>query len=123
MSQWHYGDIVWADLDPSAGHEQRKRSPLVVVSNDQYNQFNNLVMCVPITSDSTYPLHLDIGAIPSEDGRVITGYAAIEQAKSLDLQARHARRVASFDGSSLDRVAELMLGGLMQPTMRITRFV
>lgn len=119
MSRWHYGDIVWADLDPSKGHEQRKRRPLVVVSNDGYNQYNNLIMCVPITKDRDYPLHIQIGDVPTEDGRVIHGYAEIEQTKSLDLHARHAQYVATLDERPLERITELLLGSLMQPTMKI----
>lgn len=34
----HYGDVLMVDLDPSKGHEQRKRRPVVVVSNDAFNR-------------------------------------------------------------------------------------
>lgn len=34
MKDYRYGDVVWVNLDPSAGHEQGKRRPVVVVSND-----------------------------------------------------------------------------------------
>ena len=46
MKDYRYGDVVWVNLDPSAGHEQGKRRPVVVVSNDAYNRFNNLTMVV-----------------------------------------------------------------------------
>lgn len=121
MSRWHYGDLVWADLDPAAGHEQNKRRPLIVVTNDAYNAFNNLVMTIPVTSDREYPLHVDIGAIPTEDGREIHGWAEIEQAKCLDLDARNATKAGDVDETTLDRITELLLGGLIQPVMRIER--
>lgn len=92
MRRHHYGDVVWADLDPAAGHEQNKRRPLIVVSNDEYNRYNNLVMTVPITSNHEYPLHINVGLIPTEDGGEVYGWAEIEQAKSLDLDARNASR-------------------------------
>lgn len=123
MTGWRYGDIVWADLDPSAGHEQGKRRPLVIVTNDDYNRYNNMPMTVPITSDRAYPLHVNIGTIPTEDGGVVHGWAEVEQAKCLDLDARRAVRVGDMPMDVLDRVTGLLLGGLLQPTMRVERFV
>lgn len=121
MSDWRYGDVVWADLDPSAGHEQNKRRPLIVVSNDFYNRFNNMPMTVPVTSEREYPLHINIGIIPTEDGGQVHGWAEIEQAKCLDLDARHAVRVGDVDEPVLDKITETLLSGLLQPTMRIER--
>ena len=122
MSHWHYGDIVWADLDPAAGHEQNKRRPLIVVTNDAYNAYNNLVMTIPITSDREYPLHVNIGIIPTEDGQAIHGWAEIEQAKCLDLDARNGVKTGDIDETTLDHITDLLIGGLLQPTMRIERF-
>ena len=89
---FHYGDVVWADLDRSQGHEQTKRRPLVVVSNERYNRLCNLSMVVPITSKATgYPLHIDVGLVPGEEGAApIRGFAEAEQLKALDLIARDA---------------------------------
>lgn len=117
----HYGDVVWADLDPAAGHEQNKRRPLIVVSNDEYNRYNNLVMTVRITSNHEYPLHINVGLIPTEDGGEVYGWAEIEQAKSLDLDARNASKVASLEEETMERITVMLLSGLMRPSMRIER--
>ncbi|MBT1162999.1 type II toxin-antitoxin system PemK/MazF family toxin [Bifidobacterium sp. SO1] len=122
MTQYHYGDIVWANLDPASGHEQNKRRPLIIVTNDAYNRYNNLPMTIPVTSNREYPLHVNIGVIPTEDGDEIHGWAEIEQAKCLDLEARQAVRVGSLDEATLDKITETLLSGLLQPTMRIERF-
>ena len=119
MSEYRYGDLIWADLDPAVGHEQRKRRPLIVVTNDQYNRFNNLVMVVPVTSAREYPLHIDIGTIADEQGGSIHGFAEIEQAKCLDLTARHAKKVGDVPETVMDAITDLLLGGLLQPGMRI----
>lgn len=117
----HYGDVVWADLDPTAGHEQNKRRPLIVVSNDEYNRYNNLVMTVPITSNHEYSLHINVGLIPTEDGGEVYGWAEIEQAKSLDLDARNASKIASLEEETMERITVMLLSGLMRPSMRIER--
>ena len=121
MRRRHYGDVGWADLDPAAGHEQNKRRPLIVVSNDEYNRYNNLVMTVPITSNHEYPLHINVGLIPTEDGGEVYGWAEIEQAKSLDLDARNASKVASLEEETMERITVMLLSGLMRPSMRIER--
>lgn len=123
MKDYHYGDVVWVNLDPSAGHEQGKRRPVVVVSNDAYNRFNNLTMVVPITSSREYPLHVNVGVIPTEDGLAIHGWAEIEQLKSLDLEARYGSVVGELDEETLDKITDMVLVCLMQPTMRIENLV
>ena len=99
----------------SAGHEQNERRPLIVVSNDKFNAHCNLTMTVPITStDSGYPLHLNVGAVPSEDGGPqIHGYAEIEQLKSLDLESRHAVKVGSIDARGMDAILSMVMGCLI----------
>lgn len=120
MSDFRYGDVLWVDFNPASGHEQVKRRPAVVVSNDGYNRYNNLIMVVPVTSSSHYPLHVDVGAIPVEDGGAdIHGWAEVEQLKSLDLEARNATKVGELEDDRLEEVTELVLGCLMQPTMVI----
>ena len=122
MNTYHYGDILWVDLDPAAGHEQRKRRPVIVVSNDAYNRFNNLTMTVPITSNREYPLHIDVGTIPTETSGEIHGWAEVEQLKSLDLPSRHAQVVGELDDETMNRITDMTLGCLLQPTMRIESF-
>lgn len=115
------GDVVWADLDPALGHEQRKRRPLIVVSNDKFNARCSLTMTIPITSaDTGYPLHLDVGAVPTEDGSTaVRGFAEVEQLKSLDLSSRNAVKVGSINEEGMDRVLSLVLGCLITPDMTV----
>lgn len=118
---FHYGDVVWADLDPSRGHEQMKRRPLVVVSNERYNRLCNLSMVVPITSRETgYPLHIDVGLVPGEEGKApIRGFAEAEQLKALDLTARDAVLVGRIDEAGMTRILGPVLGCLVTPAMTI----
>lgn len=115
------GDVVWADLDPSAGHEQNKRRPLIVVSNDNFNSRCSLTMTVPIAStDSGYPLHIPVGAVPAEDDEALPkGFAEIEQLKSLDLNARNAVLVGNIGEQGMDRILSMVMGCLITPDMTV----
>lgn len=118
---FHYGDVVWADLDPAKGHEQTKRRPLVVVSNERYNRHCTLSMVVPITSKETgYPLHIAVGAVPVVGGGTpIKGFAEAEQLKALDLTARDAVVVGHIDETGMAKILGPVLGCLVTPTMTI----
>lgn len=55
----HYGDVLMVDLDPSKGHEQRKRRPVVVVSNDAFNRNCTLTVVAAISHGrGDFELHI-----------------------------------------------------------------
>ena len=117
MSRWHYGDVVLADLDPSKGHEQAKRRPLIVVSNDDFNRNCSLTVVIAISHGrSDYELHVPFEPVPSVDrsGR-IDGYAQIEQIRALDLTVRNATVIGRIKESDMDRITGLLLACFIQP--------
>jgi mRNA interferase MazF len=44
------GDILWADLNPTIGHEQSGKRPVLVLSNDVFNDRSRTVIAVALTS-------------------------------------------------------------------------
>ncbi len=44
------GDIFWADLSPTIGHEQAGLRPVLVLSQDVFNDRSGTVIAVAITS-------------------------------------------------------------------------
>lgn len=44
------GDIYWADLDPTLGHEQAGRRPVMVLSQEVFNERSGTVIAVALTS-------------------------------------------------------------------------
>jgi mRNA interferase MazF len=50
MAQILRGDIYWADLDPAKGHEQSGQRPVLVLSNDIFNQRSGTVIAMALTS-------------------------------------------------------------------------
>jgi mRNA interferase MazF len=57
------GDIFWADLDPTRGHEQAGLRPVVVISHDVFNARSGTVIALAVTSQSPsagFPLTLEL---------------------------------------------------------------
>lgn len=79
------GDIATIDFDPQAGHEQAKRRPALVLTDQRYNRASGLAIVCPLTSQrKPYPFALPIDL----DG--IEGAVLIDQIKSMDWSARKA---------------------------------
>ncbi len=57
------GDIVWADLNPTRGREQAGRRPVLVLSQDVFNEHSGTVIAVAVTSQpqpAGFPLTLEL---------------------------------------------------------------
>lgn len=79
------GQIVWTNLNPTKGHEQRGKRPVLIVSNNDFNELcGGMVKVVSITSTMRkFPLHV---ALP--EGLPIHGMIKLEQERSIDISAR-----------------------------------
>lgn len=116
----HYGDVVYANPDPSVGHEQTKRRPLIVVSSDHFNTHCNLTFIVPVTStDNGYPMHVPVTNVKLADGTTLNGFAAVEQTKSLDLNARNAEQVGTAPDELMSRITDILLSCLLRDDLII----
>lgn len=61
------GDILWADLDPVRGREQAGRRPVLVLSQDVFNERSGTVIAVALSSQEPtagYPLTFEIRSVP-----------------------------------------------------------
>lgn len=59
------GDIRWADLNPTRGNEQAGLRPVVVISQDVFNERSGTVIAMAITSQpqrAGFPLTLELGS-------------------------------------------------------------
>jgi len=57
------GDIVWADLNPTRGHEQSGRRPVLVISQSVFNERSGTVIAIALTSQEPhagFPLTLEL---------------------------------------------------------------
>ena len=57
------GEIRWADLDPTKGHEQAGHRPVLILSHDVFNERSGTVIAMAITSKAQragFPLTLEL---------------------------------------------------------------
>lgn len=94
------GDIVWLQFSPQSGHEQTGRRPALVISPREYNRRVGLALFCPITSKvKGYPFEVPVN---EQD---IKGVILSDQVKSLDWQARQARRATRVSEDVLAEVS------------------
>ena len=48
MAQILRGDIYWADLDPTKGHEQAGQRPVLILSHEIFNQRSGTVIAMAL---------------------------------------------------------------------------
>lgn len=106
MSTVSAGEIVWVDLDPTVGHEQRGHRPVLVISATVVNKSTAIV--VPLTtSDRPRPVKHEIRGT----GR--RSYALADQVRTLDLRGRTFQRKGRAHPADLAAV-RTMVGRLIE---------
>ncbi len=100
------GDIRWADLNPTVGHEQAGRRPVLILSRDEFNERSQTVIAAAITSRpqrAGFPLTLRLadGTLPQDS------WVKIAQVRTLS-----TRRVGDRLGHVHDSVMAQVLEGL-----------
>ncbi|HEY5533357.1 MAG TPA: endoribonuclease MazF [Ignavibacteria bacterium] len=94
------GDVVWLDLDPQAGHEQRGRRPALVISPKAYNEKVGLGLFCPITNQiKEYPFEVKI---PSD--YKVNGVVLSDQIKNLDWEIRNIKFICNLSDKLINEV-------------------
>lgn len=121
MTAWRYGDVLLVDLDPAKGHEQKKRRPVIVVSNDDFNRNCSLTVVIAISHGrGDFELHLPITVTRREDGDGwIDGYAQVEQIRALDLEERNPVKIGRLKDDDMDQITGTLISCYIQPEMMV----
>ena len=85
------GDIYEVSLDPTSGHEQQGRRPVLVISRAAFNKLGVAVVC-PITGGGGHARTAGWTVSLSGAGTDTQGLVLCHQIRTLDLKARAARR-------------------------------
>ena len=81
------GDIVFTDFDPSAGHEQARQRPALVLSREPFNNQIQLALVAPITSTVRgHGFEVKLGV-----GTKTQGVVLCQQVKTIDHESRGVR--------------------------------
>lgn len=98
------GDIIYVNLDPIKGHEQRGERPAMVVSTSTFNRYTHLAMICPITSNTKdFPTHYIL-----EDTKKIKGALLCEHIRSIDYENRNIKFMEKSSDNDLISVLTLL---------------
>ncbi len=95
------GDILILNFDPQVGHEQAKRRPALVLTDQRYNRASGLAVVCPLTSKrKPYPFALPI-KLDQVEGAVL-----VDQLKSLDWSGRSAKFHSKAEPALVNKVRQ-----------------
>jgi mRNA interferase ChpB len=86
------GDIYMVDLDPTVGHEIKKRRPVLIVSPTEFNR-RNLPLVAPITSGGAMARLGLMTVALAGTGTATTGVVLCNQIRTLDIGERRGKRL------------------------------
>lgn len=95
---------MWADLEPTRGNEQAGRRPIIVLSNDVFNERSGTVIGVAVTSQEPragFPLTLEISSakLPKRS------WAKVSQIRTLSVE-RLGPRLGRISPEELAAITE-----------------
>ncbi len=101
------GDIIWANLNPTQGHEQASLRPVLVLSHDVFNERSGTVIAVAITSQpqkAGFPLtlHLESAKLPKKS------WIKISQIRTLSVK-RLSKKLGNASLEEVNKVIEGLL--------------
>ena len=100
------GEIYWANLDPTQGREQAGHRPVLILSQDIFNERSGTVIGVALTSQAPkagFPLTLEL----SSTGLPKQSWVKISQIRTLSVT-----RLGEKIGQATPEEIELVIEGL-----------
>ena len=98
------GDIYLVSLDPTHGHEQRGRWPVLIVSPGAFNRLTKVPIVLPITSGGSFARTAGFAVSLAGAGTRTTGVVRCDQPRALDLGARGGRKLETVPEAITEEV-------------------
>jgi mRNA-degrading endonuclease toxin of MazEF toxin-antitoxin module len=98
------GEIWLISLDPTSGHEQKGRRPVLIVSPEAFNRLTKLPVVVPITSGGSFARTAGFAVPLTGAGTKTTGVVRCDQPRVLDFAARGAKKLETVSDVIVDEV-------------------
>jgi mRNA interferase ChpB len=98
------GEIWLVSLDPTSGHEQSGKRPVLIVSPAAFNQLTRLPVVVPITSGGSFAHTAGFTVSLEGVGSKTTGVIRCDQPRTIDMEARHGKRLECIPEAVVNEV-------------------
>jgi mRNA-degrading endonuclease toxin of MazEF toxin-antitoxin module len=98
------GEIWLVALDPSQGHEQKGRRPVLIVSPEAFNKVTHVPVVLPITRGGSFARTAGFAVPLTGAGTNTTGVVRCDQPRALDLKARGGKKLESVPAPIIDEV-------------------
>jgi mRNA-degrading endonuclease toxin of MazEF toxin-antitoxin module len=98
------GEIWLVALDPTQGHEQKGRRPVLIVSPEAFNQITKVPVVLPITTGGSFVRMAGFAVPLMGAGMKTTGVVRCDQPRALDLKARGGKKLESVPNAIMDEV-------------------
>lgn len=98
------GEIWLVALDPTQGHEQRGRRPVLIVSPEAFNRVTKVPVVLPITTGGSFARTAGFAVPLAGAGTKTTGVVRCDQPRALDLRARGGKKLESVTDEIMDEV-------------------
>ena len=98
------GEVRWADLNPVRGREQAGLRPVLIISQDIFNQKSGTVIAVAITSQEQragFPLSMEVKSCPLPK----RSWIKMSQIRTLSVE-RIGRKIGIISAEELEKVIE-----------------
>src|SRR5512140_1676266 len=98
------GEIWLVALDPSEGHEQKGRRPVLIVSPEAFNHVTKVPIVLPITSGGGFARTAGFAVTLEGAGTKTTGIVRCDQPRALDLGARSGKKLENVPDAIINEV-------------------
>jgi mRNA-degrading endonuclease toxin of MazEF toxin-antitoxin module len=98
------GEVWLVSLDPTSGHEQKGRRPVLIVSPEPFNRVTKVPVVLPITSGGNFARMAGFAVPLTGAGTKTTGIICCDQPRVLDLAARGGRKLESIPDAIMAEV-------------------
>ena len=98
------GDIYLVSLDPSSGHEQKGKRPVLIVSPAAFNALTGVPVIAPITTGGSFPRMTGFAVDLGGAGTRTRGLVRCDQPRALDIRARSGRKLERVPDEYMNEV-------------------
>ncbi len=96
---------IWlVSLDPTSGHEQKGRRPVLIVSPEPFNRVTKVPVVLPITTGGNFARMAGFAVPLTGAGTITTGIIRCDQPRALDLGARGGKKLESIPDTFMSEV-------------------